>query len=204
MARLVLWRGAEEWLAEAARVELTEDGIGATGTQLGAEPIPYRLDYDLEAAGGFVTRSLRARASGDKWERQIELRHDGEGNWQCDAHADGEPSLGEPGGDMDALHGALDCDLEFSPLTNLMPVRRHSIDRLQIEMDFLMAWVSVPGLALHASRQRYEHVRHHEGGSVVRFVSLDSDFRSELELDSDGLVVHYPQLARRVAAGSGA
>ena len=32
----------------------------------------------------------------------------------------------------------------------------------------------------------------------VRFVSLDSDFTAELDLDSDGFVLHYPELAGRV------
>jgi uncharacterized protein len=63
-----------------------------------------------------------------------------------------------------------------------------------------MAWISVPELGLHASRQRYEHVRRDDQGSVVRFVSLDGDFRSELRLDREGVVVEYPELARRVGA----
>jgi hypothetical protein len=32
----------------------------------------------------------------------------------------------------------------------------------------------------------------------VRYVSLDGDFRSELELDENGLVVRYPQMAERL------
>jgi Uncharacterized protein conserved in bacteria len=93
------------------------------------------------------------------------------------------------------LDGALDCDLAFSPLTNLMPVRRSALHVEQGAHDFAMAWVSVPDLAVHRSPQRYEHVR----PGVVRFVSLDSDFTAELELDSDGLVVRYPRLSERVA-----
>jgi hypothetical protein len=34
----------------------------------------------------------------------------------------------------------------------------------------------------------------------VRFVSLDGEFRSDLRLDPAGLVIEYPQLARRVDA----
>jgi hypothetical protein len=56
--------------------------------------------------------------------------------------------------------------------------------------------VSVPDLRLHASPQRYEHVR----PGVVRYVALDGDFTAELELDDDGLVVRYPRLAERVSA----
>jgi hypothetical protein len=32
----------------------------------------------------------------------------------------------------------------------------------------------------------------------VRFVDLDSDFTAELDLDADGFVLHYPELAARV------
>ena len=75
-----------------------------------------------------------------------------------------------------------------------MPVRRSRLDERPGSEDFAMAWVSVPDLRLHASPQRYEHVR----PGVVRFVALDSDFTAELELDEDGLVVRYPRLAERV------
>ena len=53
----LLWTGVEEWLAESATVDLTGGGLSATGTQLGAEPAPYRVDYRLEAPE-FVTREL--------------------------------------------------------------------------------------------------------------------------------------------------
>jgi hypothetical protein len=36
----------------------------------------------------------------------------------------------------------------------------------------------------------------------VRFVSLDSDFTAELELDADGLVVRYPRLAELVPSAA--
>jgi hypothetical protein len=77
-----------------------------------------------------------------------------------------------------------------------MPIRRSGLHERAGAADFVMAWVSVPDLQVHASPQRYEHVR----PDVTRFVSLDSDFRAELELDADGLVVRYPRLAERVSA----
>jgi len=54
-----------------------------------------------------------------------------------------------------------------------------------------------------SSAQRYEHVRRTAHGSVVRYVDrgLFDGFEAELELDADGLVVRYPELAMRVADG---
>jgi uncharacterized protein len=200
MQRFVLWSGIDGWRAEAACVDLTGDGIRASGTQLGVDPIPYRLDYELEAREHFITQNLCASARGAGWARRIDLRHDGAGAWSCDAKAEGEVELSPPGGDVDALAGALDCDLGRSPLTNLMPVRRHALHEGPGEFDFLMAWVSVPDLGLHPYPQRYEHVRADRHRSIVRFVDrgLSPGFVSELELDADGLVLGYPQLARRV------
>ena len=78
-----------------------------------------------------------------------------------------------------------------------MPILRHGF-REGGSRDFVMAFVTIPSLRVEASPQRYEHVRATEGGSVVSYISLDGDFKADLELDADGLLVHYPRLARRV------
>lgn len=194
--RMVLWRGLEEWTAESARIEIGDDGLRATGTQLGGFQVPYRLDYALDATGpGFVTRHLRVAAAGEGWRRSIDLLRGEDGSWRCSAEAEGTVALATPGLPADAPldTATLDCDLGLCPLTNLMPVRRHALDREPGERDFTMAWVSVPDLAIHVDEQRYEHVR----PGVVRF-SQPSGFSAELELDEDGLVVVYPGIARRV------
>jgi hypothetical protein len=182
MTRALAWRGLEENVAEHVQVELFAAGVLARGVQLGVDPEPYRLDYRLDAPDDWVTRRLEVDAEGAGWRRALVLEHDGTGHWTRD---------GEPVAELD---GALDCDLAFSPLTNLMPVRRHGLHERAGSCDFVVAWVSVPDLHVHAAPQRYEHLR--EGR--VRFESLDGDFTAQLELDGDGLVVRYPRLAERV------
>jgi uncharacterized protein len=182
MSRAITWQGLEEWLAEHVEVDLWENGIAASGVQLGVEPEPYRIDYNLDAPTAWITRRLEVDAGGAGWRRSLVLEHDGAGAWTLDGERVGE------------LDGALDCDLAFSPLTNAMPIRRHGLHRNEGAYDFAMAWVSVPDLGVHRSPQRYEHVR----PGVVRYVALDGDFTADLELDADGLVVRYPRLAERV------
>ena len=46
--RALAWRGVEEWLAEHAQVDLDDDGVFATGVQLGVEPEPYLVEYLLD------------------------------------------------------------------------------------------------------------------------------------------------------------
>lgn len=197
--RLVIWTGADSWRAEAGKIDFQDDGIRARGVQLGAEPLLYRLSYRLDATGpGFVTRSLRLEVAGDEWERRLRLERNDCGEWSVDAGGHGEADLPAPGGDADAFAEALDCDLAFSPLTNTMPIRRHRLDEREGTESLLMAWVSVPDLAVAPSRQHYTHVERRPDGAVVRYESESRDFLAELKLDSDRLVVDYPTLARRV------
>jgi hypothetical protein len=196
MAFLV-WSGVEEWLTEAAEVELGEDGLRATGIQLGAEPAPFRVDYRLEAPERYVTRELELTATSDGWERHLLLTHDGSGAWSAEVTDDGDVPGGPWDGELPDLSAALDIDIENSPLTNTMPILREGF-REGGAGDFVMAFVTMPSLRVEASPQRYEHVRTTDGGAVVRYISRDGDFTAELELDEAGLLEFYPRLGRRV------
>jgi hypothetical protein len=180
--RLLVWRGLEEWLAEVCEVTLDGDSLHASGTQLGAEPHPYRLDYELTTGARWVTERLVVTARDAQGRRSLDLRRAADGGWTANGEA--QPHV----------QGALDCDLAFSPLTNFMPARRLA----GATADHVMAWVSVPDLGVLRSEQRYEPIdeRH------VRFVGLEDGFTAELELDEDGLVVRYPRLAERVASAA--
>jgi hypothetical protein len=58
---------------------------------------------------------------------------------------------------------------------------------------------TLPAISISTHR-RYEFVRPKGEGAVVRFVDrgLSAGFSAELELDADGLIEVYPDLARRV------
>jgi len=76
MERLVVWKGldADRW--EVAHVRFSATGVAASGTQVGFEPVPYRLDYELEATHDFVTELLDVRVRGDDWSRRLLLSPD--------------------------------------------------------------------------------------------------------------------------------
>jgi hypothetical protein len=195
----IVWTGVEEWLTESATVDLSGGGLSAMGVQLGAEPVPFRVDYRLETPK-FVTREIEVTAQGEGWRRHLILRHDGSGTWDTEVSDEGDVPGGPWDGSLPDLSEALDIDLENSPLTNTMPILRHGFQR-EGSGDFVMAFITTPSLRVEASPQRYEHLRSAESGSIVRYISRDGDFTADLELDSDGLLVHYPRLARRVEPG---
>lgn len=191
----LVWRGLDSWRAEFAHVLLRPDGLGASGVQLGVDPEPYRLEYSLEVCSGWLTERLEANAYGRGWWRALELVREPDGSWRCETGSSGSLDQPPPGGDLEPVDGARDCDLACSPLTNYMPVRREGLTRPDAEaQDFVMAWVRVPGLSVHRSEQRYEPI----DARRVRYVGRHRDFEGELRLDEGGFVEHYPALAERV------
>jgi hypothetical protein len=183
--------------AEFADVVIEGRRLAASGVAIGSAPIAYRLDYQLETQDDFITSGLLVTTKGEGWSRNLDLRRSPSGEWSIRTEMDGFLALPEPGGEEAEIAEALDCDLGLSPLTNSMPVLRHGLLRGGGPLDFLMAWVSVPDLAVHASRQQYAFVGKQGDVAIVRYRSLDGDFVADLSFDSDGLVIDYPGIGRR-------
>jgi hypothetical protein len=183
MERLMIWRGLDDWRAEATNVRIDDDRLTATGTQLGRSPEAYRLDYSLRTGPGFVTETLELSVLRGGGVKRLRLARRPDGSWT----ADDRP--------LPEIEGGMDCDLANSPLTNTMPVLREGLLAADAApADFVMAWVAVPDLTVHRSDQRYEPIdeRH------VRYVGVTTDFVAELEYDDDGLVLNYPEMAELV------
>jgi hypothetical protein len=192
-----LWAKDEPVGSEFSEITLESGTLAASGVALGSEPVPYRLEYELTTADGYITTRLQVRSRGAGWQRAIVLERDtATGEWSCTTQADGGPDLPPPGGDLSGLRQALDCDLGLSPVTNSMPVLRHQLHTGNRSIEFVMAWVGVPALTVTPSPQRYTFVR----SGIVRYESLDADFQAEITFDEHGIVLDYPGIARSVSS----
>src|SRR3954451_25400580 len=119
--RFLVWSGVEEWLTEAAQVRIGDDGLRATGIQLGADPAPFRVDYRLEAPARYVTAELELTATAEGWSRHLLLTHDRSGDWCAEVADEGDVPRGPWDLAVPALPQARDIDIENSALTNTMP-----------------------------------------------------------------------------------
>jgi len=180
-----MWQGYGAPSLEIATVELGDGVLAARGTAIRAAPEPWTVSYELQTTEEFVTTSLAVEAWGAGWSRSLVLRRGEDGAWST-----------EPGGLLRGLDGALDCDLAYCCLTNTMPVLRNRLQGRVGAVNLVVAWVSLPDLTVHVSRQRYTHLARASGGAVVKFES--GSYAADVEFDATGFVRDYPGLARRV------
>jgi hypothetical protein len=189
---------------EQAELTIGAGGLVAKSVALGTVPVPYRLDLDLTTGRDWVTRRLALTAAGDGWARSLVLERDPSGRWTGGRSAEGsEPPAVAASVPADAVEPAgipaevLDVDVQWSPVTNLMPTRRMGVDRAGVSGLFTMAWVSVPSLAVTLDEQRYTLLGDDDGDLCARFENADGFFTVVIRCDSDGVALEYPGIARR-------
>lgn len=173
---------------EAARVLLGERGMRATGSMVSApqeDVETYSASYSLATDELGVVQRLTVRTVRAQGEQHVTLTRSEESIWLVD-HGQGAARSN--------FGGALDVDLAFSPLFNALPVRRLGLHRGAPKDELSVVFVGLPSLEVRRVAQTYRTVS--VGNPAVVSISSDS-FEAELTVDSDGLVLEYPGLARR-------
>jgi uncharacterized protein len=188
-----VWRGVDDpSRVDQVNVAITDRGMLAFGT---ATSDTFATAWRLDVDAGWVTRRLEVASRGIDWSRNLVLERAADGVWTTRADVTGDADLPPPGlADPSTVQGAQDCDLGLCPLTNTMPVRRLGLlERDVPETSLTMAWVDVPSLRVVRSDQVYASA----GRDQVRFRTADGTFRAVLDVDGDGIVRNYPELAIR-------
>jgi len=154
----------------------------------------FSTRFGVETDLAWVTRRVHVEVLSANGSAQLELTAR-DGSW---ARGDGTR--------LPDLVGCFDVDVAATPLTNTLPVRRLGL-RPGEHRDIAVAWVHVPSLEVRRVRQRY--LRHGFADGLDHYTYADPEHgRYRLSVDTDGLVVDYEGLARRLpshgAAGRGA
>jgi hypothetical protein len=177
----ILWERTDEPGHESARLRRSGTEIFLEGSAVfDHEGAPCRLDYVVVADHRFHTR--RGAVEGWLGERtlsiEVEVR---EGRWRLN------------GRECSEVDGAVDLDLNFSPSTNLLPIRRLGLEVGQ-EAKVRSAWLRFPEFDLKPLDQTYRRV------SESRYsYRSDGGFEAELEVSPAGFVSVYPGIARNIS-----
>src|ERR1700694_4605672 len=93
-------------------VSSSNGGFEFSGLILQAhQDAPFVVRYRIEVDAGWRTRNVEVELE-DGGQRRFSLSADGEGNWSRDGHP------------LEQVAGCIDVDLEWSPSTNTLPIRR--------------------------------------------------------------------------------
>jgi hypothetical protein len=186
---MLTWQGYDTPRLEQVRLLLSDRRLRASGRLVAAagETEQFSASFELSVGeAGAVTRLLLRTATVEE-ERQISISRTEDGAWLVD--------LGQ-GVERTDFDGAVDVDVEFVSLFNAIPIRRLGLHREASEHDLPVVRVSLPDLTVRVVRQKYRTVSVGAEESVVNFSS--EDFSQDITVDSRGLVLDYPHIARRI------
>ncbi|HYW12565.1 MAG TPA: putative glycolipid-binding domain-containing protein [Longimicrobium sp.] len=172
---LILWRWMDRPGHEASRLESIAGEWHLRGTSVLMEAgQPCSLSYDIVCDG--VWRTQRATVRGWVGARQVDVEIETEGGrWRMN------------GAEVPAVEGCVDVDLNFSPCTNLLPIRRLGLP-VGGAGAVSAAWLRFPGFQLERLDQAYRRT----GERTWRYESADGAFVRDLEVDEAGFPTRYP------------
>jgi hypothetical protein len=171
----ILWRRLDQPGHESARLSRRAYGWQLSGTAVFAhEGQPCRLDYEVVCDAAW--RTVSGMVAGWVGSRAVEIAIavDAAGSWWLN------------GKECPEVAGCTDLDLNFSPSTNLLPIRRLNLaDGAQAEVR--AAWLRFPGFTLEPLAQVYRRI----DAGTYRYESAGGRFSAELQVNAAGFVTRY-------------
>ena len=178
MSKTILWRRIDLPGHEACRVFQLDGEWWLSGTAVfSSDNRPCLLSYYVVCDSTWNTRKGGVSGwLGDDVPVEISIEaHDH--HWRLN------------GVEVPTAHGCTDLDLNFSPSTNLIPIRRLKLDVGQ-HAQINAAWLRFPTFELEPLSQIYTRLDQF----TYRYSSADGSFVRELTVNEDGFVTHYPGL----------
>jgi uncharacterized protein len=171
-----LWRRLDYPGHESARVFYQADSWNLQGTAVFShEQLACRLDYRIVCNSGWQTRLARVDGWIGNSPIEIAITVNPEQRWLL--NEDEYPTVA----------GCIDLDLNFSPSTNLLPIRRLKLAVGQ-EMEVRAAWLRFPSFTLEPLAQLYRRIDE----TTYRYESGGGSFVTDLNLNEAGFVIEYP------------
>ena len=116
---------------------------------------------------------------------EVEVLRDSSGDWRLNDRYCPE------------VAGCIDIDLNFSPVTNTLPIRRLEL-KVGEAAPVRAAWVRFPSFALEPLEQSYERL----DTNTYRYTSAGGRFTARVGVDDHGLVTDYGDIVSREEAAN--
>jgi len=176
MFQSILWRGFVLPGHEACRLFSQDLRWHLEGTAVFShEQRPCRLEYQIICDAAWRTLSGKVEGWLGNTVVDIQIKTDLTGLWWLN---DLEQSN---------VVGCIDVDLNFSPSTNLIPIRRLDL-AVGEKADVRAAWLRFPSFTLEPLPQQY----HCLSENAYRYESVGGQFVADLKVNRSGFVIDYP------------
>jgi hypothetical protein len=172
----IIWRRLDMPGHECVRVFFAEDSWYLEGTSVFLyEDKPCRLDYLIECDEKWQTTAADITGWVGEELIDLEIDIDEDRHWFIN------------GKESTEIKGCMDIDLNFSPITNSLPIKRLNI-AVGKEAGVKAAWLRFPSFQFEPLEQTYTRISE----TAYRYESGGGDFVRELEVNETGLVTNYP------------
>ena len=172
----ILWRRLDHPGHEFAHLFFQTDSWHLQGMAVFSQnQPPCRLDYRIVCDSNWHTRSAKIAGWVGNNLIEIELAVNPEQHWLLNQE------------DVPEVTGCIDVDLNFSPSTNLLPIRRLDLAVGQ-EREVRAAWLRFPSFRLEPLLQLYRRIDE----TTYRYESAGGSFVTELSVNAEGFVTKYP------------
>lgn len=152
-----------------------EDGWELSGSAVFAEEgHPVCLVYLIKCDRDWKTCAASVSGWVGPTAVKIEIAATAQGEWTVNGQA------------VPAVRGCVDVDLNFSPSTNLLPIRRLSL-AVGASAPVRAAWLRFPSFSLEVLEQVYRRTGQHE----YEYSSAGGSFIAKLKVDASGFPVEY-------------
>lgn len=177
MNHSILWRGIYFKGHEACRVYELNNELCLAGTAVfSSDKRPCRLSYLVVCDSSWNT--LRGSVFGWVGDQDVNVEI------TVDAHRWTMNGVEEP-----AVEGCIDLDLNFSPSTNLLPIRRLKL-AIGEQAEVKAAWLRFPSFKFELLSQVYTRLDEFR----YRYSSGGGSFVCDLTVNEVGFVTDYPGL----------
>jgi uncharacterized protein len=156
-----LWHTAEGWLLKGTVVQVLKDQR------------PMLVSYQIHCDENWLTHRVEIERAIGSDVKNLSLDVESRGIWRS------------AGQELLALRGCDDVDLQVTPATNTLPIRRLNLNIGSSE-SVIAAWVKFPDLTIQQLSQRYTRLN----ANTYHYLS-NTGFSAEIAVDDLGLVTTY-------------
>lgn len=180
--RSVLWQRLDLPGGEYCALSRVAAGWRLSGVAVAAfDGVPLCADYVVECDAAWRTRAATLIVVSEGAERRLQILAAGDGSWSVNGQA------------VDGVRGLVDVDLNVTPATNTLPIRRLNL-AVGASAEVVAAWVRFPELTVEPLWQRYTRLTEDRYG-----YESDGHFTTEFVVDDLGLLIDYETGWRRVS-----